>query len=151
MPLDRFMPIQRYFYTNPNSKSRRYLRWQVLSFFIPINWLCIDEWRNSMQERLYPRLRTNYETTIITKDGIFTGVLENVSLGGFFLRTNKRMEVGAKIEVDIPLRENSRNINIVGNVIAVRVEENGIAFKFDDTEQNNFWSLHAYLNNCTNA
>jgi Tfp pilus assembly protein PilZ len=104
-----------------------------------------------MQERLHPRLRTNYETTIITKDGIFTGVLENVSLGGFFLRTSKRLEVGAKIEVDIPLRGNPRNINIVGNVIAVRVEENGIAFKFDDTEQNNFWSLHAYLNNCTNA
>jgi hypothetical protein len=98
-----------------------------------------------MVERLFQRLQANYETTIMTKDGNFTGVMENISLGGFFLRINNRVEVGEKIAVEISLQNDKRNLNIITNATVVRIEENGIAFKFDELGHYNYWTLHSYL------
>ena len=81
----------------------------------------------------------------MTKDGKFTGIMENISLGGFFLRINNRIEVGEKIAVEISLENDLRNVNIITNATVVRIEENGIAFKFEDMERYNYWTLHSYL------
>jgi hypothetical protein len=98
-----------------------------------------------MAERLFQRSQVNYETTIITKDGNFTGIMENISLGGFFLRINNSVEVGEKIAVEISLQNDLRNVNIITNATVVRIEENGIAFKFDEMGHYNYWTLHSYL------
>ena len=98
-----------------------------------------------MVERLFKRLPVNYETTIMTKDGNFTGTMENISLGGFFLRINHMIEVGEKISVEIPLQNNLRNVNIITNATVVRIEDNGIAFKFEEMREYNYWTLHSYL------
>jgi len=100
-----------------------------------------------MERRLLSRIPIDHETTIMTKDGNFTGVLENISMGGFFLRTNKHIEVGENVEVDIPF---TSSVNIVTNVIAVRIEDDGIAFKFENIDHYNFWTLHSFIN-YTNA
>ena len=100
-----------------------------------------------MERRLFSRIPIGHETTIMTKEGNFTGVLENISMGGFFLRINKQMEVGENVEVDIPF---TNNVNIVTNVTAIRIENNGIAFKFENIDHYNFWSLHSFIN-YTNA
>ncbi len=98
-----------------------------------------------MAERLFQRSQVNYVTTIMTKDGNFTGIMENISLGGFFLRINNQIEVGDKIAVEISLQNNLRNVNIITNATVVRIEENGIAFKFDEMGHYNYWTLHSYL------
>jgi len=98
-----------------------------------------------MGERLFQRSQVNYETTILTKDGNFTGIMENISLGGFFLRITNRIDVGEKIAVEISLQNESRNVNIMTNATVVRIEENGIAFKFDEMGHYNYWTLHSYL------
>jgi c-di-GMP-binding flagellar brake protein YcgR len=98
-----------------------------------------------MAERLFQRSQVNYETTIMTKDGNFTGIMENISLGGFFLRITNQIEVGEKIAVEISLQNNLRNVNIITNATVVRIEENGIAFKFDEMGHYNYWTLHSYL------
>jgi Tfp pilus assembly protein PilZ len=98
-----------------------------------------------MVERLFQRSQVNYETTILTKDGNFTGIMENISLGGFFLRINNRIDVGEKIAVEISLQNDLRNVNIITNATVVRMEENGIAFKFDEMGHYNYWTLHSYL------
>ena len=100
-----------------------------------------------MERRLCSRIPTDQETTIMTKDGNFTGILENISMGGFFLRTDNRVEVGENVEVDIPF---NNNVNIVTNVTAIRIENNGIAFKFENVDHYNFWTLHSFIN-YTNA
>ena len=100
-----------------------------------------------MERRLFSRKDVDHETTIMTKEGNFTGVLENISMGGFFLRINKHIEVGENVEVDIPF---SNNVNIVTNVTAIRIENNGIAFKFENIDHYNFWTLHSFIN-FTNA
>ena len=100
-----------------------------------------------MERRLFSRKDVDHETTIMTKDGSFTGILENISMGGFFLRTNMHIDVGENVEIDIPF---TNNVNIVTNVTAIRIENNGIAFKFENIDHYNFWSLHSFIN-YTNA
>ena len=95
-----------------------------------------------MERRLFDRIHIDHETTIMTKDGNFTGVLENISMGGFFLRTNRQIEVGENVGVNIPF---TNNVNIVTNVTAIRIANNGIAFKFEQMEHYNYWTLHSYL------
>jgi PilZ domain-containing protein len=107
----------------------------------------VPELEVNMERRLLSRIPIDHETTIMTKDGNFTGVLENISMGGFFLRTNKRIEVGENVEVDIPF---TSTVNIVTNVIAIRIEDDGIAFKFENIDHYNFWTLHSFIN-YTNA
>jgi hypothetical protein len=108
--------------------------------------LC-PNWRCHMERRLLSRVPIDHETTIMTKEGNFTGVLENISMGGFFLRTNKHLEVGENVEVDISV---TSSVNIVTNVTAIRIENNGIAFKFENIDHYNFWTLHSFIN-YTNA
>ena len=81
----------------------------------------------------------------MTKDGKFTGIIENISMGGFFLRTNNRIKVGEKIAVEIVLQNDLRNMNIISNATVIGIEENGIAFKFEQMEHYNYWTLHSYL------
>jgi Tfp pilus assembly protein PilZ len=100
---------------------------------------------DSMGERLFQRVQVNFETTVMTKDGNFTGIMENISLGGFFLRINNRIDIGEKIEVQISLQNDSKNVNIITNTTVLRIEENGIAFKFEEMAHYNYWTLHSYL------
>ena len=84
------------------------------------------------------------ETTIFTKDGIFTALLENVSMGGMFIRTNKPIEVGELIEITIPLPSPlpyAPNSKIVVDAVAVRVEEYGVAFKFHEVNDDIYNAL----------
>ncbi len=99
-----------------------------------------------MADRLFPRFQVNYETTVITKEGSFTGIIENMSMGGFYLRTNSRLEVGENIQVDISLKNESKNVNIITDATVVRIDEHGIAFKYDIVGHYNYWTLHSYLN-----
>jgi hypothetical protein len=107
----------------------------------------VPELEVNMERRLFSMIPIDRETTIMTKDGNFRGVLENISMGGFFLRTNKRIEVGENVAVDIPF---TSSVNIVTNVTAIRIENDGIAFKFEKIDHYNFWTLHSFIN-YTNA
>jgi Tfp pilus assembly protein PilZ len=82
----------------------------------------------------------------MTKDGFFAGMLENICMGGLFLRTNNSMEVGTGLEVNLPLTANSTNITIAASVVAVRIENHGIAFQFDNLDHKNFWTLLSFIN-----
>ncbi len=99
-----------------------------------------------MADRQFPRFQVDYETTVMTKDGNFTGIIDNISMGGFYLRTNGRLTMGENIQVDIALKNGHRNVNIITNATVVRIEENGIAFKFDIEGHYNYWTLNSYLN-----
>jgi len=98
-----------------------------------------------MAERLYQRFEVNYLTTIMTKDGTYTGIIENISLGGFYLRINNPITVGETIAVKIDFEKCEKTTNIVTNATVVRIEKDGIAFKFENMDKYNYWTLHSYL------
>jgi Tfp pilus assembly protein PilZ len=89
-----------------------------------------------MERRGSGRLAISNEASIVTKDGYFSAVLENISTGGLFLRTNKCIEIGDKIEITIPLPGSPDNKNLIVNVVAVRIMDTGVAFKFVDIDEN---------------
>ncbi len=99
-----------------------------------------------MADRQFPRFQVDYETIVMTKDGNFTGIIDNISMGGFYLRTNERLMMGENIQVDIALKNGRKNVNIITNATVVRIEENGIAFRFEMEGHYNYWTLHSYLN-----
>ena len=99
-----------------------------------------------MEKRFFRRLNIEGETTVMTKDGFFAGTLENIGMGGLFLRSNNSMEVGSTLEVNVPLTSNSTNITIAASVVAVRTEKDGIAFQFDNLDNKNFWTLLSFIN-----
>ncbi len=99
-----------------------------------------------MEKRFFRRLNIEGVTAVMTKDGFFAGMLENICMGGLFLRTNNNMEVGSTLEVNVPLTGNSTNITIAASVVAVRIENNGIAFQFDNLDHKNFWTLLSFIN-----
>ncbi|HEX8960082.1 MAG TPA: PilZ domain-containing protein [Geobacteraceae bacterium] len=84
------------------------------------------------------------ETAIFTKDGIFSALLVDISMGGLFLRTNKQIAVGEIIEITIPLPSPSsdgQKTKIVVDAVAVRVEEHGVAFRFLEMNDNAYNAL----------
>jgi Tfp pilus assembly protein PilZ len=88
-----------------------------------------------MERRGSDRSGNNQETSIVTKDGYFTAVLENISTGGLFLRTNKNIELGDMIEISIPVPNSPDNRILTVHVVAVRVMDNGVAFRFKDLDE----------------
>ena len=92
-----------------------------------------------MERRFSGRSGLQDETTILTKDGIFAGTLENISMGGIFLRTDQPLRIGDVIEITIPLPEHFGESKIVVDGIAIRIVGNGVALKFlnfdEDTER----------------
>lgn len=89
-----------------------------------------------MERRNFNRRRINNEISIFTKDGYFTAFMENISAGGLFLRTNKNVEIGEMIEITLPLPNSPDKKNITVDVVAVRVMDDGIAFKFQVIDDN---------------
>ena len=103
-----------------------------------------------MNQRSFPRLHVNAETMITTPDGIFTGRVENISLGGVFVRIHDRVGVGDKIDIAISVPGGSMTDFIVAKGIAVRSEERGVAFKFCNIDHNTFCDLLSFMD-CASA
>jgi Tfp pilus assembly protein PilZ len=94
-----------------------------------------------MEKRASRRVEVDDETSLSTKDVYFSAVLTNISMGGLFLKTNKCIELGDKVEICIPLPDNQGKHEIVVNVIAVRIMDNGIAFKFQNLDEETYSAL----------
>ncbi len=123
---------------NPEQASKRKENWMLSDVVVR------KLQRRHCMERRSSRRTLIDETAIFTKDGIFTALLENISMGGLFLRTNKPIAVGEIIEITIPLplpSSEGQKTKIVVDAVAVRVEEHGVAFKFLEMNDNTYNAL----------
>jgi hypothetical protein len=98
-----------------------------------------------MGKRFFRRVKINNGICTLAKDGIYLGTIENVSLGGLLIRSDIQLNVSDKITVNIDLSGNSGNINFATNVIATRIADNGIAFKFNHLDPKDFWNLQSFI------
>ena len=99
-----------------------------------------------MGTRFFSRVKTKHEIKALAQDGFFIGVLENISLGGLFIRTKKCIGVGDQIEINMPLRCEFTMSNFAAKLIAIRNESEGVAFTFNDLDPKNFWTLQSFIN-----
>jgi len=99
-----------------------------------------------MGTRFFSRVKTKHEIKALAQDGFFIGVLENISLGGLFIRTQKCIRVGDQVEINMPLRCEFTMSNFAAKLIAIRNESEGVAFTFNDLDPKNFWTLQSFIN-----
>jgi len=98
-----------------------------------------------MESRFFQRVIFRKKIEALAKDGLFTGVVENISLGGIFLKTNKNLSLGEQIEIDFPIYNGIAQSSFAAKLTAIRKEQAGMAFKFKDLDPKNFWTLQSFI------
>jgi len=98
-----------------------------------------------MESRFFSRVKINHEIKGLAQDGFFIGILENISLGGLFIKTKKRINLGDQIEIRVPLRCEFTISDFSAKLIAIRSESEGVAFTFNNLDPKNFWTLQSYI------
>ena len=98
-----------------------------------------------LHKRGFHRFRINAEVTIKTKDNIFTGTMEDMSMQGLYLSTHEEIELGTEAEITIPLPSVSKGIFLTIKGIAIRIEADGVGFKFSNIDFETFTHLRAIL------
>jgi hypothetical protein len=63
------------------------------------------------------------------REGTFRDIIKNISAGGLFIRTSRKIATGQSITLEFPLFNFEEDIDVKGTVI--RVEHHGFAVEFD--------------------
>ncbi len=98
-----------------------------------------------MQKRNFPRRRLTTEAFFRTDEGSVACTTENISVGGLYVRTEKNMAIGDKTEITIPLPTSDRECKVVVSGTAIRVEDGGVAFRFNNVDHKTFCDLLSYI------
>jgi hypothetical protein len=98
-----------------------------------------------MENRFFRRVDLNHRIDALAQDGTFQGRLENISLGGLFIKTKKCISPGDEIEINIPLRNDFTISKFTARLTAIRSEDRGAAFKFRELDPKNFWILQSFI------
>jgi len=62
------------------------------------------------------------------REGTYRDIIKNISAGGLFVRTSRRISIGQAITLEFPLFDFEKHIEVQGMV--VRVEHRGFAVEF---------------------
>lgn len=95
-----------------------------------------------MGERAYPRISLHAEASIRCGERDYSGMLENLSLSGTYIRTDKRISVGDSADISFSDTESARNNRVRFNGSVVRADDNGIAFTLRRIDVDSFLRLH---------
>ena len=98
-----------------------------------------------MGTRFFSRVKINNDIKALGQDGFFMGILENISLGGLFIKTKKCINIGDQVEINMPLRSEFTKINFAAKLIAIRSDREGAAFAYNNLDYKNFWSLQSFI------
>lgn len=72
------------------------------------------------------------------KEGTFRDLINNISAGGVFIRTRRKIDQGRTINLQFPFFAFKKRLNVMGTV--VRSNSNGFAVVFDDPMDENDFS-----------
>ena len=98
-----------------------------------------------MEKRFFRRVNIDNGMCTLAKDRIYTGIIENISLGGLFIKSDIQLKIRDKVEINITLPNGSRKINFETNAVTTRIEDEGVAFKFDKLNPKDFWTLQSFI------
>jgi hypothetical protein len=98
-----------------------------------------------MAERLFVRVNVDDGFCTMKNDNILLGTIKNISMGGLFVTSDIVLSVMDRVQIGITLTSKSRRIEINTDAVVVRVENEGIAFKYENLTQDNFWTLHKII------
>ena len=78
--------------------------------------------------RQYPRYATVFSTKYTVKEGTFRDLIRDIGAGGLFINTRRKIALGRKINIQIPVFAFGKRLSVMGTV--VRCETDGFAVKF---------------------
>ena len=100
---------------------------------------------NFMAERLFVRVNVDDGFCTMKDDDILLGTIKNISLGGLFVTSDIQLSAMDRVQISITLPGDSRRIEINAEAVVARVENKGIAFKYENLTDENFWTLQTIL------
>ena len=93
-------------------------------------------------------MKLQSEASIHTRGGFVRGTVENISMTGLFVSgVQADIQVGDRSEISINLPNVSSRSGVVVDGVAVRVEERGVAYRFQNIQLETFGLLRAILQN----
>ena len=102
-----------------------------------------------MEKRFFRRVNVRGGICKLTRNETQTGTIENISLGGLFVKSAMMLAAEEKIKISITLQRQPDDIRIETEAIATRREDGGIAFKYDSLNPKDFWTLQSYVQGLT--
>jgi hypothetical protein len=100
-----------------------------------------------MDKRGFTRLRLASKAAIRTRGAVVLGTVDNISMSGVFVCARADVQVGDRSEISLHLPNVSSRSTVVVDGIVVRVEEQGIAYRFQNLHFETFGLLRAILQN----
>ena len=118
-----------------------------------------------MEKRLFSRVIVNNCICALTANGTHTGIINNISLGGLNITSNVQLRVKDPVGISfsIPYFYMSTRLDTYSKAIitdyiykpivintevsAVRIDNDGIAFKFEKLSPEDFWFLQSFVHN----
>lgn len=75
-------------------------------------------------------IRKSFKKTIrfMMKDQTFTGVSQDISVGGMFIITEDTFSVGQMVTIQIPLADKSKNLKVPAQIVRIKPEGIGVEF-----------------------
>jgi len=116
-----------------------------------------------MEKRLFNRVIVNNCICALINNGTFTGIINNISLGGLNVTSNIQLNVNdmAGMSFSIPYFHMTTKLNTYSNAIitdyvykpivintnvsTVRIDNSGIALKFVKLSPEDFWFLESFV------
>lgn len=102
-----------------------------------------------MERRRYTRV--DLKTGIFIYDGkdIVSGCVNNISLGGLFLETDKKFYKNQMLDIIIIISNDGSHLSLKIKGVVTRTEKNGIALEFFDLDMDTFILLSKYISDST--
>jgi uncharacterized protein (TIGR02266 family) len=72
------------------------------------------------ERRAKPRYTVHFSVTLAGDNNFYLGISENLSEGGLFVRTQKVLSIGTRIEMDFVLPTSAKHLSVTGVVRWVR-------------------------------
>ena len=98
-----------------------------------------------MDKRRFTRIDFAINALVTCDDAAFRGAVENLSLHGIFINTDKNLPMGAKVAITICLTEMEPEIVINLSAKTVRIMDSGIGFEFEKMDIDSFTHLRSII------
>ncbi len=86
------------------------------------------------KERIHLRKHCSLNVQFFSQDCEYSGLLQDISYSGGFIKTGDQFSEGQEISLIIPIAYTQKNSIIAGNV--ARIDQDGIGIKFDNIDHN---------------
>ena len=98
-----------------------------------------------MAERLFVRVNVDDGLCMMKNDDVLLGTIKNISLGGLYVTSDIQLNAKERVQIRITLPSDSTRTVINADAVVARVDNKGIAFKYEHLTHENFWALQTVL------